>query len=79
MLPQTEYQTMQAHPRVLAREYEYGHWVWVPTEDVAAEHDVSGDLPHLAQLMTVARANDCRWINFDRDADPIDGLPTFEW
>lgn len=35
--------------------------------------------PELAAIITHAQLLGCSWINFDRDADTIDGLPTWSW
>lgn len=59
---------------------EYGWWVHVsddPADDIKTlAHGMSrafiGVIRH-------ARANGCNWVLFDRDADHIPGLPTFNW
>ena len=51
---------------------EYG-WI-VPT--LRLSNEVPDDL---AKVMAYARDLDCSWIMFDRDADIIPDLPTFDW
>ncbi|NKX37329.1 hypothetical protein HGG70_05195 [Rhodobacteraceae bacterium R_SAG4] len=35
--------------------------------------------PGWAQIYQIATERNCAWIMFDRDADVIDGIPTFDW
>jgi hypothetical protein len=39
----------------------------------------AGEYPNLARIFVIAREHDCDWISFDRDADELEGLPTFDW
>jgi len=61
-------------PRVIT--HEYGWSVNVPSDPVA--YDFSDQAPALAQIIAHARAQDCAWVNLDRDADTIDALPVHE-
>lgn len=62
--------------------HAYGAWVNVQIDDpheqdnAFAEH---GQLPNLLKVVQFARAHDCTWVNFDRDAAIIDELPSWEW
>lgn len=56
---------------------EYGFLVAVPP---------AGDEAHLSRLPTTlhqclswAREQDAAFVLFDRDADPVEGLPTYDW
>lgn len=67
------------HDKVILTRHNHGAWVWVPPDDGDEVHDVSQELPALDAIYKVARSLDCRWINFDQDAEPLDGLPFFDW
>lgn len=65
----------EATPRVIP--HDYGAWVNVMEgEDEPA---LIERYPNLAACLDKARERDCKWINFDQDADTHDGLPTFDW
>lgn len=49
---------------VYARENEYG------VDDVPKD---------LLAVLKKARENECEWIMLDRDEEPIEGLPVYEW
>lgn len=55
---------------------EYGYMILArPVEsDEPREHS-----DNLESLLEFARKNDCDWLRLDRDAEQIEGLPTFEW
>ena len=67
----------------LVREYEYGHWVWVPdAEDIefyAQSYTSYGLSETFVDVLRYARKNNCDWVNFDRDAEPCEDLPTHDW
>ncbi len=67
-------------PRVIP--HEYGAWVHVrcsevEDDDVCREDALLG--VNVAVVLRRARELGCSWVNFDRDAEPLDGLPTFDW
>jgi hypothetical protein len=67
-------------PRVIV--HEYGAWVnvqpgWRASSDTADEF--CARYPNVARCLERAIELDCNWINFDRDADQDDVLPTYEW
>lgn len=67
-------------PRVI--RHRYGAWVNVPPaadDDAQDTRDRQASFPNLQRVIDHARAADCTWINFDRDADVDALLPTFEW
>jgi hypothetical protein len=67
-------------PRVIV--HEYGAWVNVPPQEwrsADSARELSEKYPNLASCIARAREFDCLWINFDRDANPDDALPTHEW
>jgi hypothetical protein len=82
-LPEEEMQQIAtAPPRVIP--HEYGAWVNVQhddTDEVDEQFTEDGTFPVLAAIVKYAREldDDINWINFDRDGEPIDGLPTFDW
>jgi hypothetical protein len=74
-LPHDEFIEMENH--TIVRQHPYGSWVWVrPADDMG---NLPDEFPNLAAIMAVAREHDCSWINFDQDADPLDGMPLFDW
>jgi hypothetical protein len=76
----------EATPRVIT--HEYGAWVNVPelvTSDdmredrVESLDELAKTCPNLAACLQLARQIDCKWINFDQDAEERSDLPRFEW
>jgi hypothetical protein len=64
----------------LVRQHDYGVEVFVsPEEDLIARLHIRDNFPVLADIMLLARKLGCTWINFDQDAEAIDGLPYFDW
>lgn len=53
--------------------HEYGVIIFV------SETVYSARTKELQAVTDYAQKIGCSWINFDRDADTIDGLPTWEW
>ncbi len=62
----------------LSTKHDFGFWVWVPTDDNFGMEDIVAECPSVAAVIAVARELGCTWINFDADADTLDGLPTFD-
>jgi hypothetical protein len=61
-------------PRV--QEHEYGWIVFLGD----AETDITRPQPEwLLPIVKLAHEHDCAFINFDRDGDDVDGLPTYDW
>lgn len=56
-----------------ANEHEYGWVVFLP------EKEAEGIPAWFAPIMEHASRFDCMIVNFDRDADVIDGLPMWDW
>ena len=52
--------------------HEYGAIIYT-------EEPREGTPPELITVIQYAKSVGCLWINFDRDADTIDGLPTWSW
>lgn len=72
----------------LIAPHEFGALVWVPTFDedgdgmgvLLAFLEDTDELPEdLIVPMWHASKLGCRYIELDRDADTIDGLPVFDW
>lgn len=64
-------------PVVGYEKKEYGWLISVPSEwEEGQAERIPGDL---LAVMTYARAKRCAWIMFDRDADEVLKLPTYEW
>lgn len=67
---------------IVADDYEYGWWVWVPPARYVDEDeraDLTAAAPRLLALIDHARAQGCEHLRLDADAGVLDGLPTFEW
>ena len=58
---------------VAERWQDYGWSVWVPSPSSAAMP------PALRACLTLAEAAGATWIQFDRDCEPIEDLPTYDW
>lgn len=65
-----------ARERELAKPHEFGFWFYVDFEEY--DVDLTKDFPNLLAIIKIARDLDCRWINFDTDADVLEGVPTFD-
>ena len=63
--------------------YSYGNWVWVPDAEEMESHESMytsyGFSPAFVGVLKYARENDCDWVNFDRDGEVCEDLPTHEW
>lgn len=57
---------------------EYGWLVWagMDPDDGEDGHDA---MQELRNLLNFAMLNGCKYVRFDRDADTIEGFPTYEW
>lgn len=74
-LPEAEAKALD--PWVTVTPHEWGWWVWVrPENDM---NTIPQDLPALTAIMALARNLGCRWINFDAEAEAIEGFPYWEW
>lgn len=67
----------------IVRPHEYGAWVHVRHDDGEAQAEREaltreGLTPALAAILAHARRLGCYWVNLDRDAETVPGLPTFE-
>lgn len=54
---------------------EYGFLIFAD-QDATKNRDVPGDL---RTALLYALKHDCEWVLFDRDEDPVDALPLYEW
>jgi len=60
--------------RIVAERWQdYGWFVWVPSPSRAAMP------PALRACLTLAETAGATWIQFDRDCEPIEDLPTYDW
>lgn len=58
---------------------EFG-WILPITEDMLECHTTRAFLPsELLPIIDLAEVQGCTWLMFDRDAEILPGLPTFEW
>lgn len=54
---------------------EYGWFMHIPSDP----GDLDGDVPaSVLELMACARENHIVWLKFDRDAESVPGLPTYD-
>jgi len=58
--------------------HEYGFIVFV-NGDTDIDEDTSGVPDWIKPAYLLAQKHDCILINFDRDGDQIEDLPTWEW
>jgi hypothetical protein len=59
---------------------EYGWLICIAGDTVDHIDLVNDGVPEeLYGVMKHAHAHDCEWILFDRDAELIDELPSFDW
>lgn len=66
-----ELESIVSYPKVC--EYDtYGVFVYVPEDE---DQDIPVDLKN---VIDYARANDCQWIQFDRDAEVITKLKQYQ-
>lgn len=63
-------------PRVI--QHDYGWWVNVPEFRTDFEDEWTNETPVLATVLRFAREHDCNWVNFDADAEQINGLTFYE-
>lgn len=57
-------------------KYEEGFFIFTNVFEMRKQEGYSEEFYNLVLL---AKELDCRFMNIDRDADYIPGLPTFEW
>lgn len=51
--------------------FAYGFWICVP-------HEIPPMIPEsVAACLSLAKENDCQWLCFDCDTEPLDTLPVF--
>ena len=59
-------------------EHAYG-WIVFVLDDLSAQEAEAVAPEWIRPVMAYAREHTCILINFDRDAEHVDGLPTWEW
>lgn len=76
-LPEETVRKVSARELKISRmiPHDYGFILYVPEESEGFHEE---DEP-LENIIRVARQHNIVWLNFDRDAEVIDDLPTFEW
>jgi hypothetical protein len=61
--------------KYLIAPYEYGAFVWVPTDWSSTDF-----LPkELRDALDFAGIRYCQWVRFDSDGPRVDDLPYWEW
>lgn len=75
-LDDRQHQMLGIAPFICFQKDDYGWFVHVPTVPEVTWH---GQIPpDLNACMAMARAEGCTWLMFDCDADPVEGLPTYD-
>lgn len=64
---------------VVYNKGEYGWFIFVPYFTELEAEDVDKIPQDLLLVLAYAKANQCNWVMFDRDVDPIHALPVYEW
>ena len=65
-------------PRKPTYSNEYG-WVFHVPEFVQELKEEGVECPYFLNIMSLAIDADCDYVMFDRDVEPVDWLPKFEW
>jgi len=59
-------------------DFGYGYIVWVNSDGDFSEY--AGKLsPAFICALRFAHKQKVEWVRFDRDANTVEGLPTFDW
>ena len=77
-LPADLLQGLGAIDGVIAREFQYGWWLWVPDDVPGQLADYESIPTAIVTLWRFARARECNWVVLDADAPEVDELPTYE-
>lgn len=76
-------QDLNGYPGIIAHETGYGWLMYLnghEPDDELAERVEDDDWPaELLPIFRLGRANDCTYVLFDRDAETIAELPSFDW
>jgi len=82
-LPQEQMQGIAEVDTVVLDRPEYGALVWVDHDDPDGQDAavVESGFPDLVPVLKYARTfgGDLYWVQFDRDADSNDALPSWDW
>lgn len=75
ILSEFAYRNLVIYPKgTPGTERDYG-WIIYILDDANIE-----EAPEVIRnCIKLAKAQGCRWLMFDRDEDPIDELPTYDW
>lgn len=68
------------HDIIIFTKGEYGYFIYI--DETVKEQALNGDdtLPEdLRACIKFATEKECEWLCLDRDAEPIDELPEYEW
>ncbi len=64
-------------------KHEYGYMIGTghgtEQEDWPKPFKEANLSAHFFNVLMLARFNDCKWVDFDRDASTIDGLTVHDW
>jgi hypothetical protein len=58
---------------------EYGWLLYVGNDANPVVEEIPSPSPGLVGAIKTARNNGCTYLLLDRDAEPIDGIPVYQW
>ena len=68
----------EVFPKKPAMQSEYA-WLFSVPETIQELHDAGVTCGAFLNVMVLAQDTGCDYVLFDRDAEPVDWLPTFDW
>jgi hypothetical protein len=71
---------LNGEPGVIAHQFTYGWLMWVPPNPDESSTAAIDAMPEVVlAIQRYTRGVGCDYVLFDRDADCIDELPTWDW
>lgn len=77
-LPEHLCQNLGGYSSIRAWETEYGWFMWAPG-DIDDDPDYDDVPDEVRAIWRFARAHGCHYVLLDRDAEILDGLPSWDW
>ncbi|MEJ3741791.1 hypothetical protein WEI85_00615 [Actinomycetes bacterium KLBMP 9797] len=79
-LPEEVCDDLSGEPGVIAHRVTYGWLMWVPADPDAFAAETIDPMPEeVLAIQRYARRLGCQYVLFDRDAEQVDELPTWQW
>lgn len=66
------------NPWVICAPYEYGYFLWINDRENYNPDSVPECLLSIIDKLSTPTAIGV-WVRLDSDADPLDGLPVYDW